>query len=80
MSSPRSRVGIIRLVRRLARSWASLRQRHRSGDDGDPEAVETALRQGHHPDARRWAEQREHFWSEFREGQRLAEDRSGSSR
>jgi len=58
----------------LARCWEYLRRSKHDQDD-DPESTiptEAALLD----DTRRWAEERKHFWAEFHEGQRQAEERS----
>lgn len=63
-----------RLRDALAYCLGLLRGRGDDGHDEDPELnTEDALRRA--GDAR-WARQREHFWAEFHEGQRQAEERS----
>ena len=61
----------------LARYWASLRGRGDADDDADSSGpTEAAVLRQRLADDRRWAEERKHFWAEFHEGQRQAEDNS----
>lgn len=65
--------------RTLAHYWASLWRRtsdtHGTHSDSTTPAEAARLEQ-RFDDTRRWAEERKHFWAEYHEGQRQAEERS----